>query len=90
MSDFAPLFDLIKEKDAKYVDLRFADLRGKWQHLTYPASAITEELLADGIMFDGSSIAGWKEINESDMGLRPDPARVTVDPFAAQSSVRSR
>ncbi|HLB07060.1 MAG TPA: type I glutamate--ammonia ligase [Alphaproteobacteria bacterium] len=87
MSDFAPLFDLIKEKDAKYVDLRFADLRGKWQHLTYPASAITEELLADGIMFDGSSIAGWKEINESDMGLRPDPARVTVDPFAAQSSV---
>jgi glutamine synthetase len=87
MSDAKHVLELIKEKEVAYVDLRFTDLRGKWQHLGFPASAITEDLLGEGIMFDGSSIAGWKEINESDMGLRPDPASAVIDPFAAQTSL---
>ncbi|MCZ6721909.1 MAG: type I glutamate--ammonia ligase [Proteobacteria bacterium] len=87
MSDAKHVLELIKEKEVAYVDLRFTDLRGKWQHLGFPASAITEDLLGEGVMFDGSSIAGWKEINESDMGLRPDPASAVIDPFAAQTSL---
>ena len=64
----------IKENDVKYVDLRFTDPRGKWQHVTFDVSMIEEETFSEGQMFDGSSIAGWKAINESDMTLMPDPA----------------
>ena len=77
----------IKDNDVKYVDLRFTDPRGKWQHTAQHVSTIDEDAFADGIMFDGSSIAGWKVINESDMTLMPDPASAVMDPFSAQPSL---
>ena len=61
----------IKDNDVKYVDLRFTDPRGKWQHVTFDVGMIEEDTFAEGVMFDGSSIAGWKAINESDVGLNP-------------------
>ncbi|CAH1662794.1 glutamine synthetase [Hyphomicrobiales bacterium] len=73
----------IKEQDIKYVDFRFTDPRGKWQHVTFDVSMIDEEIFAEGTMFDGSSIAGWKAINESDMLLMPDPTTAQLDPFFA-------
>jgi len=78
---------LIKEKDVKYVDFRFTDPRGKWQHVTFDIGLIEEETFVEGVMFDGSSIAGWKAINESDMKLMPDPNTVSVDPFFAQTTL---
>jgi glutamine synthetase len=77
----------IKDNDVKYVDLRFTDPRGKWQHVTFDVSMVDEEMFAEGTMFDGSSIAGWKAINESDMVLMLDPATATMDPFFAQSTM---
>jgi glutamine synthetase len=77
----------IKDNDVKYVDFRFTDPRGKWQHLTYDVTMVDDELLDDGIMFDGSSIAGWKAINESDMLLKPDPTSATMDPFFASATM---
>jgi glutamine synthetase len=74
----------LKENDVKYVDLRFTDPRGKMQHVTMDISTIDEDVFADGLMFDGSSIAGWKAINESDMVLMLDPASLHIDPFYAQ------
>ena len=71
----------IKDEDIQYVDLRFTDPRGKMQHLTMDASVVDEDMFADGVMFDGSSIAGWKAINESDMTLMPDASTSTKDPF---------
>ncbi len=79
----------IKDNDIKYVDFRFTDPRGKWQHVTFDVSIIDEEALTEGIMFDGSSIAGWKAINESDMTLMPDPATAVIDPFFAASTLSS-
>ncbi len=73
----------IKENDVKYVDFRFTDPRGKWQHVTFDISMIDEEIFSEGTMFDGSSIAGWKAINESDMTLMPDPTTAVMDPFFA-------
>ncbi|MFL5193056.1 MAG: glutamine synthetase beta-grasp domain-containing protein, partial [Microvirga sp.] len=73
----------IKDNDVQYVDFRFTDPRGKWQHVTFDVSMVDEDMFADGIMFDGSSIAGWKAINESDMILKPDLDAVYVDPFSA-------
>jgi glutamine synthetase len=87
MSDMKKVFDLIKEHDVKYVDFRFTDPRGKWQHLAHHISTINEDFLTDGVMFDGSSIAGWKAINESDMVLMPDLSTAVMDPFAAQPSL---
>jgi len=84
MSDPKKVFDLIKENDVKFVDYRFTDPRGKWQHLEMYVDAVDEDALTEGIMFDGSSIAGWKAINESDMRLKPDLATAVMDPFAAQ------
>jgi len=78
---------VIKENDIKYVDLRFTDPRGKWQHLTMTSEFVDEDAFADGIMFDGSSIAGWKAINESDMALIPDAGTAVMDPFYAQSTL---
>ncbi|HUZ12367.1 MAG TPA: type I glutamate--ammonia ligase [Caulobacteraceae bacterium] len=77
----------IKEKEVKYVDFRFTDPRGKLQHVTFDLSLVDEECLADGQMFDGSSIAGWKAINESDMKLRPDLSTAYVDPFYQQTTM---
>ena len=87
MSDAKTVIDKIKEEDVRFVDLRFTDPRGKWQHLAMDAAMMDEDAFADGIMFDGSSIAGWKAINDSDMTLMPDPDTVVADPFSAQSSL---
>ncbi|KAA5604814.1 type I glutamate--ammonia ligase [Roseospira marina] len=84
MSDVSTIMEMIKENDVKYVDFRFTDPKGKWQHTAQHVSTIDEESLTEGIMFDGSSIAGWKAINESDMILKPDLATAVMDPFAAQ------
>jgi glutamine synthetase len=73
----------LKDNDVKYVDFRFTDPKGKWQHVTFDVSMVDEDLFADGVMFDGSSIAGWKAINESDMCLMPDPETAVMDPFFA-------
>ena len=77
----------IKDNDVKYVDLRFTDPRGKWQHVTFDQTLIDEDAFADGLMFDGSSIAGWRAINESDMTLMPDPTSACMDPFFAASTM---
>ena len=77
----------IKDDDVKYVDFRFTDPRGKWQHVTFDVSIVDEEALTEGIMFDGSSIAGWKAINELDMTLVPDLASTSIDPFFAASTL---
>ena len=73
----------IKDEEIEWVDVRFTDPKGKWQHLTMVSSVIGEDELTDGLMFDGSSIEGWKAINESDMILKPDLDAVYVDPFSA-------
>ena len=87
MSDVNAVLEMMKEHDVKYVDLRFTDPRGKWHHLAQAVHTIDETVFEDGIMFDGSSIAGWKEIHESDMTLMLDPASAVLDPFAAQTSM---
>ena len=77
----------IKDNDVKFVDLRFTDPKGKLQHVTMDVVEVEEDMFADGVMFDGSSIAGWKAINESDMVLMPDTETVHMDPFFAQSTM---
>jgi glutamine synthetase len=79
----ADILKRIKDEEIEWVDLRFTDPRGKWQHLSMVARVIDEDALTDGLMFDGSSIAGWKAINESDMILKPDLDAAYVDPFSA-------
>ena len=78
---------MIREEDVKYVDLRFSDPRGKMQHVTFDLSMVDDGLFQDGTMFDGSSIAGWKAINESDMTLMPDPETAGIDPFFQQTTL---
>ncbi|MEZ5452197.1 MAG: glutamate--ammonia ligase [Thiothrix sp.] len=75
------VFNMIKDNDVKYVDFRFTDTKGKEQHVTVPVSEFGEDIFTEGKMFDGSSIAGWKGINESDMILMPDANTATMDPF---------
>ncbi|UOG93522.1 MAG: glutamate--ammonia ligase [Candidatus Thiothrix sulfatifontis] len=75
------VLNMIKDNDAKYVDFRFTDTSGKEHHVTVPAHTVEEDTFTEGKMFDGSSISGWKGINESDMILMPDPATAFVDPF---------
>ncbi len=79
--------ELMKENDVKFVDFRFADTRGKEQHVTVPAHTVDEDLFEEGKMFDGSSIAGWKGINESDMILMPDAATAVIDPFYDETTL---
>ena len=79
----ADILKRIKDEEIEWVDVRFTDTKGAWHHLTMCASAIGENELIDGLMFDGSSIEGWKAINESDMILKPDLDSVYVDPFSA-------
>ena len=83
MKTASDVLKAIKDNDVKYVDLRFTDPRGKWQHVTFDVSMIEADTFSEGQMFDGSSIAGWKAINESDMTLMPDPASACMDPFFA-------
>ena len=76
------VLSLIQEKDVKFVDLRFTDTRGKEMHMTVPTSKIDAEFFEDGKMFDGSSISGWKGIDESDMILMPDADTAVMDLFS--------
>ena len=87
MTTYKDILNEIKEKDVKYVDVRFTDMRGKMQHVTFDIMMVDEDFLTDGTMFDGSSIAGWKAINESDMKLRPDLDSARIDPFYQQSTL---
>ena len=87
MTTAKDVMKMIKDNDVKYVDFRFTDPRGKWQHVTFDVTMIEEDTFAEGQMFDGSSIAGWKAINESDMNLMPDPATACIDPFFAETTL---
>jgi glutamine synthetase len=78
---------MMKEKDVKFVDFRFTDTRGKEQHVSVPAHTVDEDVFTDGKMFDGSSIAGWKGINESDMILMPDSTTAVMDPFSDENTL---
>ncbi len=79
--------DLISKNDVRWVDLRFTDTKGKEQHVSIPASAVDEDFFEGGKMFDGSSISGWKGINESDMILMPDDSTAILDPFTDDPTV---
>ncbi len=81
---------LIQEKEVKWADLRFTDTRGKEQHVSIPSRYVTTDFFSEGKMFDGSSIAGWKGINESDMILLPDASTAVIDPFFEERTVDIR
>ncbi len=81
--DIKDALAFLSENNVKFFEPRFSDTRGTLQHVTYDISMVTDDTLAEGFMFDGSSIAGWKSINESDMILKPDLATLRMDPFAA-------
>lgn len=83
MASASDIVKRIRDEEIEWVDLRFTDPKGKWQHLSMVSGVIDEDMLEEGLMFDGSSIAGWKTINESDMILKPDLDAVYVDPFSA-------
>jgi glutamine synthetase len=83
----ADVIKTIKDKEVKFLDLRFTDTKGKMQHVTADASCVDADMFADGYAFDGSSIAGWKGIEASDMTLMLDPASAHMDPFFAQSTM---
>lgn len=83
----ANVLKFMKEKEVEFVDLRFTDPRGKLQHLTMDHTIVDEEMLNEGVFFDGSSIAGWKAINESDMILIPDTSRMIMDPFTSHNTL---
>ncbi|MFM1897469.1 MAG: hypothetical protein RLZZ385_2543 [Pseudomonadota bacterium] len=85
----AKTLQLIKDNDVKWVDLRFTDTKGKEQHVTFPSKRVDAEFF-EGVMFDGSSVAGWKGINESDMILMPDDSTAVMDPFADEAQVNVR
>ena len=87
MSDTDTVLRSLKDEEIAYVDLRFTDPRGKLQHVTIVADLVDEDFLDEGMMFDGSSIAGWKSIDKSDMKLMPDPASAYVDPFFAEKTL---
>ena len=87
MKNASDVLKYIKDKDAKFVDLRFTDTKGKMQHVTADVTCIDDEVFKDGYAFDGSSIAGWKSIEASDMLLMLDPTSAHIDPFFAQTTV---
>ncbi len=87
MTTPADLVKSITDKDVKFVDFRFSDTRGKMQHVTADAAVVDEDMFAEGYAFDGSSIAGWKGIEASDMLLMVDPASAHIDPFFAQKTL---
>ncbi|MET0986402.1 MAG: glutamate--ammonia ligase [Steroidobacteraceae bacterium] len=90
MTTPAEVLSMLKEKEVKFVDLRFTDTRGKEQHVTVPAHTVDKGFFEDGKMFDGSSIAGWKGINESDMVLMPDATTAILDPFFEETTLNIR
>src|SRR5271154_4014831 len=75
------VLELAKKKEVRQVDLRFTDLPGLQQHISYPITQLTEDTFEEGFGIDGSSIRGWAAINESDMLLIPDPTTAILDPF---------
>ena len=81
------LVDLIKEHDAKFVDLRFTDTIGKEQHITIHASTVNDDFINNGKMIDGSSIKGWQKINKSDLALIPDLSTAMLDPFYQDNTI---
>lgn len=87
MKTVSDVMQTIKDKDVKFVDLRFTDTKGKMQHVTADVSVFDEDVFTDGYAFDGSSIAGWKSIESSDMSLMADPASAHIDPFFAQTTL---
>jgi len=84
------ILNSLKKEDYAFVDLRFCDTRGKEQHVSVPTSQVNEEFFEDGKMFDGSSIAGWQGINESDMVLMPDAETAVLDPFSESKTMLLR
>ena len=87
MNDIKEVLKSIKENDIEYVDIRFTDPRGQLQHVTVMEDQVDEDFLNDGFMFDGSSIAGWKSIEQSDMKLIPDCSSAYIDPFYAEKTL---
>ncbi len=86
----ASVLKMIKDNDVKFVDFRFTDTKGKEQHVSVPSHTVDEKLFEDGKMFDGSSIGGWKAINESDMILMPDASTAVLDPFTEEPTLLLR
>jgi glutamine synthetase type I len=87
MASAADVMKMIKDNDVKFIDLRFTDTRGKEQHVSVPTKAFDDSKFTDGHAFDGSSIAGWKGIQASDMLLMPDPASANMDPFTDEPTL---
>jgi glutamine synthetase len=87
MTDMKEVLKSIKENEIEYVDIRFTDPRGQLQHVTVMEDQVDEDFLNDGFMFDGSSIAGWKSIEQSDMKLIPDCGSAYIDPFYAEKTL---
>jgi glutamine synthetase len=87
MSTPKSVLELAKKSGAKMVDMKFVDTFGTWQHFTCPIRELTEEIFAEGLGFDGSSIRGWKSIEASDMLAMPDPATAFIDPFMAEPTL---
>ncbi len=82
------LLKFVKDNDIEFIDLNFTDLRGQMQRMTEHASNFDKSKVEEGLFFDGSSIAGWKAINESDMVMKPDITRAALDPFSAQRTLK--
>jgi len=87
MKSAEAILKLIKDEEIQFVDTRFTDARGKWHHVTYDLSMVDNDFLTQGTMFDGSSIAGWRAINDSDMILVPDLDTAAIDPFFAAKTL---
>lgn len=84
MVETTAVLERIDQEDVQTIDFRFTDLRGRWQHIGFAASKVDERVLAEGIMFDGSAVPGWRDASESDMMLIPDLSTAVLDPFSAQ------
>src|SRR5918912_924742 len=87
MPTAADVMKMVTENEVKFVDLRFTDTRGKEQHVSVPIKAFGTHKFEDGHAFDGSSIAGWKGIQASDMLLMPDPGTARIDPFMDETTL---
>ena len=83
----ADVLKMIKDEQVQFIDFRFTDTKGKEQHVSVPSHMLEESTFEDGKMFDGSSISGWKGINESDMILMPDDSTAVLDPFTEETTV---
>src|SRR5260370_33198567 len=87
MTNAKKVLELAREKKAVMVDLKFIDFLGLWQHFSVPLAELTEDVFAEGLGFDGSSIRGWVPIHASDMLVLPDPATATMDPFIKEPTL---